>query len=266
VSVLNARTFLSRSVAFSLMLLSISCTARGQEPVVDAEACKIYRQGPLTSEKIALLGRDASEGIVKWQTLYFRPEYIHFSGAPPPVDGPLTSQVFLLDSSTGQPVPPDQKFKPGSARTATRLSINVGSNYGMKLEETVSIYGKNPRNDLVHFRLDQLKPHPGNYPKGTYFKTGEDFYGYTGIELVEKIWADDLGARNENFIELDEEKKLVGFLECSVAGTVPNPGCQLFEYSGDLRFSATLFRRNEMPNIERIKNHARMFTKCLLLE
>jgi hypothetical protein len=240
--------------------------SHGQNFTVNAETCKPYRQGPLTSRKIALLGRNTDERIIRWQTLYYRPEYVRFPETPRPVDAPLTSEIFLLDSSTGQPVPPNLVYKPGSARTATRLSIELGTNHGMSLHETLSIYAKNARNERVPFRVDQLKPQPGNYPNGTYFKTGEDFYGYSRIQLVEKIWTDDLGIRHDSFIEQDASMKLVSFLRCDAVGSVPNPGCELFEYFDDLRLKARSFRRNEMPNIEKIKNHARMFTKCLLLK
>ena len=221
--------------------------------------CEVYRQGPLLTREIAVYSLppgddpDAFEMVpIHYRELY---DFGGMSGTP---DGRPDSTLLVdITITDGQPLPRHiRNTTPPQQQTFFTMLLR-GHSYLMPAQ-MIAIIGGRPVQDTDSGRVIDGE---WVYDPGPFNRTGEMFYGFERVTIDDGL---DYARRRrlEMFIREDDAGHITSFIECSELGSVPNPGCSLYEQSGVFWLDYG-FRRNQMHLLETIRAHAHGFAQCL---
>ncbi|WP_227754433.1 hypothetical protein [Stagnihabitans tardus] len=216
-----------------------------------AERCAIFRQGPLQHDRLATYaGRPTNDAReTRWLDLWYRPDY-DFGGPSGGPDG-LPNRSLLVDINLpdGQPLP---KAYRNSANPMTKsfFTVLLSGGAGDRAIERI-VYS------VTSAPLAWEWPRPR-----TWVKTGETIGPYTRVEVEGA--ADWAKAERDVYVQTVGDE-VISVMNCDKPGTELNPSCQVYEKAAQWEINILGFRRNQLDQLDRIRQLSQDFAACLTL-
>jgi hypothetical protein len=242
----------------SILILSwVSLSSSADEiSNVSAETCSIYRTGAIEHRRMPVYYGfpSADPSSFYWIDIWINPEYENTSGLaglPRPDGLPDSSLLLDIDIADGRSLTREYRVKTNVfKKTYFSMLLSSGMNH-LPLARILRAFANFP-------------PELGRDEIPKIVRTGEFVSGMERIDIPSyKPSKSETGPRYDWYAEFDKADQVTALMQCRLPGSVPNPGCQLYEKIPYFEAKISQFRRNQLDQLGLIRKHARNFVTCL---
>ena len=223
---------------------------------VSAETCSIYRTGAIERRRMPVYYGfpSADPSSFYWIDIWINPEYENMrwlAGLPRPDGLPDSSLLLDIEIADGRPVRREYPHRISvSKKTYFSLLLKSGVNH-LPLARILRAFANFP-------------PELGRDEIPRIVRTGEFVSGMERIDIPSyKPSKSETGPRYDWYAEFDKNDQVMALMQCNLPGSVPNPGCELYEKIQYFEADINRFRRNQLDQLGLIRKHARNFATCL---
>lgn len=246
------------------ILLGPTIKATAEEfPKPSAELCSIYRQGPVVHRRMPVYygAPSADPKSFYWIDIWFRPEYLFdpsTTDLPRPDGFPNRDLLFDVNIADGQPLPlADRRSARPQDRSFFTLLL-MGGLEGLSIDRYLSIFADWHIYEGDRFRNGEL---PAVIWSGDYI-SGMERFDIPDLRPYSLPLSGYAPPVDDFFAERGDEH-ILAVMRCTQVGSRPVPGCEIKEKSEFFELSIGGFRRDQLDELERIRQLANNFATCL---